>query len=90
MYDAVRGADGEYDEFGGVPVWQWTCGGAAVRLSCVCLCGAAARAAFYVGGRTGTQRARTIRVTAIEPALLLKCVVNTDRRLRDRWEIVSP
>jgi len=28
--------------------------------------------------------------TAIEPALLLKCVVNTDRRLRDRWEIVSP
>ena len=62
MYDAVRGADGEYDEFGGVPVWQWACGGAAVRLSCVSLCGAAAGgAAPRVGGS-----AREYVYTAIE------------------------
>ena len=44
------------------------------------------------GGRTGTYSSARERYvyTAIEPALLLKCVVNTDRRLRDRWEIVSP
>ena len=65
-----------------------------VRLSCVSLCGAAAagtRALPMPLAHGGTAR-ETIRVryTAIEPALLLKCVVNTDRRLRDRWEIVSP
>ena len=65
------------------------CGGAT--LVCVSVRCSGTSRVLYVGGRTGTQSARERYVyTAIEPALLLKCVVNTDRRLRDRWEIVSP
>ena len=59
------------------------CGGAT--LMCVSVRCSAGRTAPRVGGS-----AREYVYTAIEPALLLKCVVNTDRRLRDRWEIVSP
>lgn len=70
-------------------------GRAAVRRcdSRVCVCAVQRHEPRFICWRpgTGTQSARERYVyTAIEPALLLKCVVNTDRRLRDRWEIVSP
>jgi len=71
-------------------------GRAAVRRcdSRVCVCAVQRHEPRFMLAAAPAHRGQSAReryvYTAIEPALLLKCVVNTDRRLRDRWEIVSP